>query len=54
MYINMELTGLKKDHFLKTEQIESRSKFVKTRGRDTQKRDNSVLNATYPILIQLK
>lgn len=49
----MELTGLKKDHFLKTKHG-VHSKFVGTRERDTQKWFNSVLNAIYPILIQLE
>lgn len=49
----MKITGLKWDHLLKTGQNAFLSKFVGTRGHDTQKKDNSVLNGMYghPILI---
>lgn len=46
--------GIKKGPFSKNGANRVHSKFVGIRERDTQKRFNSVLNAIYPILIQLE
>jgi hypothetical protein len=52
----MEITGLKRDNFLKTGQKVSHLNFVETTGRDDQKRDNPVINGTsgHPKLIRFK
>jgi len=55
----MEITGLKRDHLLKTGQKASFLMFAGTTGHDDQKGDNHFLNWTYdghpniPLLIKI-